>query len=83
MGTEDGFLEAQSEFFKIGIEEEESSDQKVVLVRDQTFLFKECQFSGDFCIISCQGVLVLTSRRLRVVPERISSCSPTHLRCRK
>ena len=83
MEMEDGFLEAQSEFFKIGIEEEESPDQKVVLVCDQTFIIKESQFSEDFCIIFCQGVLVLTSRRLCVVPGRISSCSQTHLHCRK
>ena len=47
MGTEDGFLEALSEFFKIGMEEEESLDQKVVSVYDQTFIIKEFQFSED------------------------------------
>ena len=51
MGTEEGFLEAQSELFKIGIEEEESPDQKVVSVCDQTFIIKESQFSEDSCII--------------------------------
>ena len=51
MGMEDGFLEAQSEFFKIGIEEEESPYQKVVSVFYHTFIIKEFQFSEDSYII--------------------------------